>query len=374
MIEMGRLYEQIISRTLSKSFAWIFTLTFLLYFFSVRFPLYLYPLPIVTFLIYFNFSPGSQLSVKAIILYFFISVFVLMLIISGLYNLNFNIQIKTALYLIFFLVPLTYIFYSEANKHPISRTFSNILYSYLILSTVIFLLYQYGFIAANRYQHVGNILAASSILILGINNKKLKWTLFFIWLFFILIVGSRQALAGLVFSGLIFFVFNNFKTTLVFLITCITLYLNSDFILNKISELAYQYEFTTLIRIIYSINTGGGNSFNTRIEIYTNLINEVNFFPNLGFIPNNDMLLPHNFFLEYFIVCGYFFGLLFMIIIFIIIYNSVFSKKHQVLVYFSLFYFVTFNVSTGIGASKYFLYYCFLLIVLNQKKHDYLNG
>ena len=54
----------------------------------------------------------------------------------------------------------------------------------------------------------------------------------------------------------------------------------------------------------YAIKSNGGASVQVRFDIYKNLIQEINFLPNLSFSPNKDSLLPHNFFLEDMITFG----------------------------------------------------------------------
>ena len=361
--------ERIYKTLISKSFIWIFILTFLLYAFSVRFPVVFYIVPFAIFLAYFFLNrQKNKLSIIAVLFFLILSMFPLFLVIGGLYGLDFSIRIKAAFYIVLFLFPLILIFYNEAKKHPIETTYNNLLVSYVIIGLLLFFLYNYGMIAANRYQHVGNILAATSLLILGLKNKQTKWTLFFIWLVFVLSVGSRQALLGLVFCGLIYVFIANYKVFITFVITSILVYLNGDFILAKIEEISYANGFNTILRIIYAINTGGGNSVNTRIKIYKDLIQEVKLLPNLSFTPNTDLLLPHNFFLEYFITCGILLGIIFILFILWLVFSTIVKNKNSILVYFTLFYFISFNVSTGIGAAKYFIYYCFLLIIIREKQ------
>jgi hypothetical protein len=308
------------------------------------------------------------MSIKAVLLIGILMFFPVFLIIGGLYGMDFSIRIKAAIYIVFFLFPMMLIFYNEIKNNPLDATYRNLLAAYIIIGLLLFFLYKYGILAWNRYQHVGNILGATSILFFGLSNKRHKWILFFTWLVLVLSVGSRQALFGLFFCGMIYIFVGNYRVFLTFLASSTLIYFNSEFILEKVSELAYKYDLNTLLRVIYAINTGGGNSANTRLEIYNNLIHEIKLLPNLNFSPNHDLLLPHNFFLEYFIVCGFLLGIIFLVFIIWLISKSIMKNRESVLVYFTLFYFISFNVSTGIGAAKYFIYYCFLLIIILEKR------
>lgn len=358
--------SKIIKILYSKSFWWILILTFLLYGFSYRFPISFYLVPFAFFISYYllNHKKRFTLSLDIIILFFLMTVFAIILFFGGFLSFDFNIRIKTATYILLFLFPLFFIFYNEVKTNPLEITKRNLLFAYFIIGILLMTLYFKGFIASNRYQHVGNALGATTILFFTLKNKKMRWTLFLIWVFSLLLVGSRQALVGLLFSGLIYVLVSNYKVFLTFILSCILIVWNKDYIIGLIEELSIKYNAVTVRRIIHAINSGGGKSVETRLKVYSNLVEEVGFFPNFTFSQTDDSLLPHNFFLEYFIVCGILIGSIFLLYIFSLIIRSILENRNSVLVYFSLFYFVSFNVSTGISAAKYFIYYSFLLIVL----------
>lgn len=351
-----------------KSFLNIFVLTLILYSFSFRFSFVTYIVPVSFFLIYIFFNRKLIINLEASVFYMLLGILASLLLIGGLIGLDFGVRVKSAMYLFLFFFPMSYIFYCEINKHDINTTFKNLLLSYIILGLFIFFLHYNGLISKNRYQHVGNILAGLTILLFGIKSKWYKWVCIGIVFFLLLLSGSRQALVGLVFTLLIYLLVSRFKSVMYASFIGLLIYLNWDYIFKKIEIFAYDNGIETLKRMTYAVKSGGGSSVQIRFSIYENLIQEINFLPNLSFSPNKDSLLPHNFFLEYFITCGYFFGILFFLFIIYILVKAIINNKNNVLVYFSIFYFIPFNVSSGMTSAKYFLYYCLLVIIIQSKK------
>lgn len=365
------LFSQFRKSIKSWSFWCVLLLTFLLYSFSNRFPLFLYPIPLIFFGIYFfkNFK-NNKLSNFCLIFNILLLMFPLFQVLGGIYPFDYEFRIKDAIYFCSFILPLCFVFYVEIKKTPIENTYFNLLFSYMVISLFLFFIYTQGYIAENRYQHVGNALAANFILFFGLKKRGHKLLLSLLWLIMILQVGSRQALAGIFFVSLIFVFVSNYRVFFVFILFSLITFSYRSEVLDKISTLSHKYDLTTMKRIVDSIYSGGGNSANNRIRIYNDLIGEIGFFPNLEFSPNHDFALPHNFFLEYAINCGGIIGCFFFLFIFYLILKSILKSRNNILLYFSLFYFIPFNVSTGIGAAKYFIYYCFLLIVILEKRKN----
>ncbi|WP_187294267.1 hypothetical protein [Olleya sp. ITB9] len=351
-----------------KSFVIIFILTFFLYSFSFRFSFLLYIVPLAFFIAYLFFNRNFKIKLKALIFYFLLISFALLLFAGGLIDFDFLVRVKSAMYLALFFIPMSYIFYCEVDKHDLQTTYKNLLLSYFILGLFIFFLHSNGLINSNRYQHVGNILAGLTILLFGLKSKWYKWIFISIIFFLLLLSGSRQALVGLVFTLMVYLLVSNFKSVMYATIVGLIIFLNWDYIFKKIELFAHEKNIATLIRMTYAIKSNGGASVQVRFDIYKNLIQEINFLPNLSFSPNKDSLLPHNFFLEYFVTSGYLLGSLFFIFIIYLFIQTIYNHKNNVLVYFSIFYFVPFNVSSGLTSAKYFLYYCLLVIIIQSKK------
>lgn len=354
----------------TKSFLVMFLLTLFLYGFSYGFPIVLYVFPTLFFIgyLYVNREVTFLIVKKAVYMYIYMAVFMIFLLLGGLIGLDFDIRIRTAMYILFFLFPISFIFYQEVNFNEFDVTYKNLLVTYVLLGLLIFTLHHNGVIGKNRYQQVGNILAATVILLFGLKDKIKKWLLILCFFWLVLLAGSRQALVGLTFCLLIYVFVINYKVFLGFVALVLLTFFNYTFLLHSVKDFGYKYSIETIKRMVYALETGGGSSVDIRFEIYANLIDKIKIYPNLSFSPNTDNLLPHNFFIEYFVTCGYLIGIVFIIFTFRLVIISIYKNKDNVLVYFAIFYFVPFNVSSGLSAAKYFIYYSFLLILIQHKK------
>jgi hypothetical protein len=240
--------------------------------------------------------------------------------------------------------------------------------AYTIISILLFFLLYNGYFNWNKYQHVGNILAATAILSLSFSNKKQKWILFLFFMTLCILTGSRQSLVGVLFIGIFYLLLNKPKIVLLIILFLSFLVLKKDYIINKIIEIGNEYNFVTLQRFSAFTEEGGGSSVSVRVDIYNRLIDMLTYFPNFTFSPNIKELYPHNFFLEYSLSCGILIGVAFISFILYVVLRKIKANKKNVLFYFSLFYFFPFSISSGIAAAKYFLFFIILIIFLSETK------
>lgn len=361
----------ITSHIFKQSFLWMFFLILFLYGLSSRFNTVFLLVPIGFFVIYSIFNKDiikEKISNSFLIYILFLTIYAILLFIGGAIFLDFEYRVSNALYMVFGLFPLFFIFYFELNKRLMTTIYINLFYSYAIISLLLFFLLYYGYFAWNRYQHVGNILAATAILSLGFDSKKKKWILFLVFFILCLLTGSRQSLAGILFVGLVFILLNKPKIVLISGAVIWGIIYNKDYFINLLSELAYEYRFITLNRLLVALNQeGGGSSITVRLEVYERLVDMLTLLPNLKFSPNIKELFPHNFFLEYGLTCGVIITLFFVIAVMYILITKILKYRKNVFLYFSLFYILPFMVSSGIAAAKYFLFFIILIFFVYNK-------
>lgn len=336
---------------------WFYIAIILLYGFSTRMPLVTYVLPLSLFFYYFatRFNEIAKLKKEFLTYYLLLGMFALLYIIGGMIYIDYQYRIRIGVYILFFFLPLSIVFYNEFCKLSINDSTFKLFFVFLTLGLTVFFMHKYGVISKNRYQQVGNILAATSILTFQIYSKYTKRILFAFLLFLIIIVGSRQSLISVIFAGVMYFFIKNLKTFLVFLLTSIIVLFNKSFLLEKATEFAFKYKYETLKRLTYALNSD--SVLGKRADIYYSLISEVKLYPNFKFSPNQDHLLPHNFFLEYFIICGFVIGVFFLLFMLIILNRSIKNMKNQTLFYFVMIFFIPFNLSSGFSAAKYFVFF-----------------
>lgn len=161
---------------------------------------------------------------------------------------------------------------------------------------------------------------------------------------------------------------NRFRLFIALVILVIVVIVNLDYFINVLYNIAVDYDMYTLKRVLSFTNEGGGTSVVARVDIYNRLFNKLTFYPNLSFSPNTKKLFPHNYFLEYSLTCGYIIGGIFTLFITSSVIKILLKNKNNILLYFSLFYILPFNVSSGLAASKYFLFYFILILELNKLK------
>jgi hypothetical protein len=217
-----------------------------------------------------------------------------------------------------------------------------------VLSIIICIIFFQGIIDSNRYQQVGNVLSVLAILLLF--NKRYTIKLLFIpVLLIILSTGSRQSIFGLMFVGLFFFI-KNFKKTSFFFIPVATYLLTKINIVEFFRAIEFS-NFRTIGRIIYKIE----NTENSRLVIWQSFIDKISFSPNfVDFgLSRYFMDLPHNFFIEYSYVTGLIFGIPFTLFIVASLFRL---KCEPFLIAIVIFYFFTFNISSGLTATKYFFF------------------
>ena len=280
-----------------------------------------------------------------------------------------NSGYRHGLYLLFTILPLALLNYNNFKSLTYELYFKNLLYSYIIICTLICVLYFTGFISASRYQTVGNSLIVLSILILY--NSKLNLVLKVITLLslilLMLLTGSRQALFG---GIIVYFIYFYQLTRGVFLIKynllkfsiLITLFFILGFYIFE--SLIGSFQFSSVDRISYLANTGIDS--NIRIEIFKKFFDQLHLFPkvvNFSLGQASEDLI-HNFVLQYSLVCGLIIGVPFLIFLII---NFFKMNKYHFLFYISFFYFITSSLSSGLTAAKYFIF--FYMIAINTKKN-----
>lgn len=229
-------------------------------------------------------------------------------------------------------------------------------------------LYMFNFIDASRYQHVGNA-AALSVLISFYKNdlKKSKLTKFMILLFIlsVLMIGSRQALLGLIIaiSAIKWRTFNIYGKV-ISLFSVFIAYKNIDDLINLIFNFGNNYSLYSVTRFAYNYMSGE----ESRWIIYQNYIEMINWEPHFITYKIKSIELPHNFYLETSYVSGLFFGILFAILTVYILIRT--FKENLYLGSILILYFIPFNVSSGWTASKYFLFFSFfsLAYIYEYKK------
>ncbi len=355
----------------SHAFIWIFLTTFILYGLSSRFPAVVYLIPTVILLLFIILHTKTlQVGFDTLtsMLLIMLLVYVFFLLIGGVAFFQYEHKVKLALYYLLDIIPLAillrliYLRYGEYS-------FINGLYlSFVLVGLLLFVLLYVGYFPSNRYQHVGNILGATAILSFSLSISKQKQSiLFIIFLFLLLTTGSRQALAGILFAGLVYLILNGWRWFLLLLALSILILIFKDQLLEWLIDLSDKYDLRTLHRTFHAFTAkGGGSSVSTRMEIYTNLFNSLHFFPDPSFIADIKARFPHNYFLEYALTAGAILGVFFIIFIGYILLKVCSTLRRQPILYFVLMYFVPFNISSGIAAAKYFLIFLFVLIAFME--------
>lgn len=301
----------------------------------------------------------KKMNYSTLVLCVFLFIYSFFSIVPSIIDNDYKGGIENGLYLLFLLIPL---FFTAVliGKQTKSNLYTAITSSFLVLSIIICFVFFQGIIDSNRYQQVGNVLSVLAILFLF--NKHLVVKLLFIPLVLIILsTGSRQAIFGLLFVGIFYFI-RSYKRASLFIIPFIVYFLTK---LNFI-EFFRVFEFLnfrTVGRIIYKLE----NVENSRFDIWQAFIERISFSPNfVDFgLSRYFMDLPHNFFIEYSYVTGLFFGIPFTLFI---VYSLFKLKCESYLLAIALFYFFTFNISSGLTAAKYFFF--LLFIALQRPKTD----
>lgn len=294
-------------------------------------------------------------------------------IVPSVFDKSFDGGIRNGMYLVFCLMPLFFqAYFLDLDKDELEKGLRG---SFIILSIIVLFLFFTGIISDVRYQQVGNIVALTSLLMLYSGKKKLV-CLSLIGFVLVLFLGSRQALIGAVFAIIIIYLSN--KSLRFFLIltaaTVITLWMSNMQVHttttddNELVSMINDSEIQTLSRIIYKLNNE-----EERILIWKSFLGNTAVFPKGVFFGNSKEIMdqPHNFFIEYAYVNGYLFGIPFFMLIIFAIRKIV--SKNKILGIILLFYFIPFNVSFGLTAAKYFLFFMFLSLGFqeNKEKNDF---
>lgn len=345
-----------------------FIVPLLLYGVSTRFPIYLYAsigiLLLGVSLFYYKRLTKSNLLLTNYMLYFSYS---LIILIGILFNGDLNNSINSFLYINIFLFPLILLIIN-LEKHN-NKFFYDLTVAFFGLTIVLVCAYFLGFIEQSRYQHIGNITAAS-IALLYWNTRlgKSKYLLISILFIAILVIGSRQAFLAVLFLH-VFLAIKNLNILYQALIILIS-FLGINYLsvnLDKLYMLSIEYNLETITRVLYEFDSDSGGG--ARVVIYNTYLDNISLTPNfLNFDLNLTNNLPHNFFLE----VGYVAGALFLFVYIMIHAYTMFSvlSKQKAYsnpcLYLLVIYFITFNVSSGITAAKYFIVFYFLFISIKN--------
>ena len=295
----------------------------------------------------------KKMNYRTLVLCTFLFIYSFFSIAPSIIDSDYKGGVENGLYLLFVLIPL---FFTAVliGKQTKTNLYTAITSSFLLLSIIICFVFFQGIIDSNRYQQVGNVLSVLAILFLF--NKHFAVKLLFIPIVLIILsTGSRQAIFGLLFVGIFYFI-KNYKRPSLFIIPFLAYFLTK---LNFI-ELFRVFEFLnfrTIGRIIYKLE----NVENSRFDIWKAFIERISFSPNyVDFgLSRYFMDLPHNFFIEYSYVTGLIFGIPFTLFI---VFSLFKLKCEPYLLAIALFYFFTFNISSGLTAAKYFLFLLFLAL------------
>lgn len=330
------------------------TLYFASYNFDLRI-LFLWAILLSSIFIKDYFLLFKKMNFSTLLLFVFLFIYSFYSIFPSIIDNEYRGGVENGLYLLLVLIPLflTAVFIGKQTKPNLYRAITT---SFLLLSIVICFVFFQGIIDSNRYQQVGNILSVLAILLL-FNRRRAVKLLFIPILIIILSTGSRQAIFGLLFVGLFFFI-KNYKKTSLFIVP-VAVYLSTKLNFIELFRALEFLNFRTIGRIIYRLE----NVENSRLDIWQAFIERISFTPNfVDFgLSRYFMDLPHNFFIEYSYVTGLLFGVPFTLFIL----SSLFRLKCEpYLLAIALFYFFTFNISSGLTAAKYFL---FLFIVALQR-------
>jgi hypothetical protein len=179
-------------------------------------------------------------------------------------------------------------------------------------------------------------------------------------------VGSRQAFIGVFFVLIIsLLIKHSFKTILISAIIVGLIYNYGDVFSTSQNITNNKYNLKTVSRIIDAINSSDQNE---RIIIWNSFLKKSNLFPSGVFFGNSTKWIdqPHNFFVEYIYVCGFIFGIPFMFLVFKLIKFC--AIRSPIIGSLMLYYFIPFNVSSGMTAAKYFFFFTFLVLGVTTNK------
>jgi len=351
-----------------KKYIPVFILLIALYGLSYKLPIaIIVPWILISYCFTAKHMRLKKLSIYFLILSLFLFIYAYFSILPAVFDKSFEGGIRNGMYLVFCLMPLFFqAYFLDLDKDELEK---GLRASFIIISIMILTFFFTGIISSDRYQQVGNIVALTSLLMLYSGKKKLAY-LSVVGFVLILFIGSRQALIGAVFAISIIYLVNKslrFNLTLATAVLSIFLLNIADVhkttfddydILNFIND----SEIQTLSRIIYKLNNE-----EERILIWKLFLSETEVLPKGVFFGNTKKIMeqPHNFFIEYTYVNGYLFGLPFLLLIIFAIRKII--TKNKILGIMLLFYFIPFNVSFGLTAAKYFLFFMFLSLGLDAK-------
>ena len=342
----------------------------MLYGLSYNLPIYVtLPGVILSFLLTLKSLSLKPLSRDFLMLFAFLLVYAFFSITPSLFDSSLDGGVRNGSYLVFCLIPLfLQAYFIKLNKRELETA---LLISFTILSLSVFLLFNFGIIDGTRYQQVGNLLGALSVLLLINRNYKLK-LLSLIPIILMLTVGSRQALVGVLVGVATPFILHNLKKSII-IITLLFAFASSygDALLRETKFSIGDYELRTVTRLLYNLNS---NEQNRRVKIWDSFLDKSGVLPNGVYFGNatNWKDQPHNFFIEYIYVCGYIFGIPFLFTVFKLIIHVL--RRNPTIGSLMLFFFIPLNVSTGLTAAKYFLFFLFLMLgVLGNSKKSLRN-
>ena len=246
----------------------------------------------------------------------------------------------------------------------------------LSLSILLFFSWLFGFVEEFKYQIIGNIALVSIILFtkesLLKNKFKFKWIIYLTLFLIILIIGSRQSFLGL----LIIFLSNIlsklgknfFKTSFLIasLFTLIYILIPSDFNVENSFP-----QFSTISRFIANAQLdSSSNSY--RLDSAQILINNLSWFPNgYGYTTDSYFLEPHNLFLELIYLKGYFFGGILVLTLFLIIFQSLYSKDSLVVNYLIIALLIPASVSYSLHAARFFVVASLVFLIIKSVGINY---
>lgn len=331
----------------------------MLYGLSYNLPIYVtLPGVILSFLLILKSLSLKPLSRDFLMLFAFLLVYAFFSVTPSLFDSSLDGGIRNGSYLVFCLIPLfLQAYFIKLNKRELETA---LLISFTILSLSVFLLFNFGIIDGTRYQQVGNLLGALSVLLLINRNHKLK-LLSLIPIILMLTVGSRQALVGVLVGVATPFILHNLKKSII-IITLLFAFASSygDALLRQETKFSIgDYELRTVTRLLYNLNS---NQQDLRTKIWGSFLDKSGVLPNGVYFGNATKWKdqPHNFFIEYIYVCGYILGIPFLLIVFRTVILSI--KRNPTIGSLVLFFFVPYNLSSGLTAAKYFFLFIFLLL------------
>ena len=357
---------------IERSFIVCFLNIILLYGISVRIPILISICSILLYSIVFlqitkpdrSFLFRSKLPKVFVAVYLLFMVYLLSsLLMSSGSNLLFW-SFRNSIYFLFVITPITFFNVITLKKYGLKKYLRSLFHAVFLMSIIVGTIYFQNYIAADRYQQVGNLAAFCLVLsFLHFKEEKLLSLLGLVTsLYILLFSGSRQAIvASLIVIILIIlynFILTNKKKSgrlkfLLFFMLFLPIYWwisSLDFTISN--------SFRTIARMIKLFETIESNS---RVIIWTKFLDKVELYPQFyNFSLGQDPFeLAHNFFIEYMLCTGLIFGIFFILTIFRTLFKGL--KNVHELVFISLIFFIPFNVSSGLSSAKYFI--VFLLTI-----------